>query len=155
MKATDIMTKEFDTVSPSATVKEAVALLRSGKRGEKGTHALMVVDENGGIVGIITISNILRAIIPPYMGVAHIAEFAWNGLFEKMCHKVEDMRVSELMDKRVVTATSDMNLIEIAEIMLKYRIERLPVAEGGRILGIVYKKDLFFTIVGTMLGDGR
>lgn len=155
MKATDIMTKEFDTILPSATLKEAVALLRSGKRGEKGTHALMVVDENGGIVGIITISNILRAIIPPYMGVAHIAEFAWNGLFEKMCHKVEDMRVSELMDKRVVTATSDMNLIEIAEIMLKYRIERLPVAEGGRILGIVYKKDLFFTIVGTMLGDGR
>lgn len=155
MKASDIMTKEFDTILPSATLKETVALLRSGKRGERGTHALMVVDENGGIVGIITISNILRAIIPPYMGVAHIAEFAWNGLLEKMCRKVEDMRVSELMDKRVVTAKPDMNLIEVAEIMLKYKIERLPVVEDGRILGIVYKKDLFFTMVGTMLGDCR
>jgi len=153
MKAADIMTKEFDTVLPSSTIKETVSLLRCGRRGEeeKGVNALMVVDESGKLVGLITMSHILKAIIPFYMEMAHLSEFAWEGLFERMCHKIQDRKVSELMEKKVVTIGPDMNLIEIAEIMGKKMVKRLPVVAEGRVLGIVYRKELFFKIVDTML----
>lgn len=153
MKAADIMTKEFDTVPPSATIKEAVGLLRRGRRGqkEKGVNALMVVDKSGKLVGLITMSHILKAIIPFYTEMAHVSEFAWEGLFERMCHKIRDKKVSELMEEKVVTIGPDMNLIEIAEIMGKNMVKMLPVVMEGRVLGIVYMKELFFKIVDTML----
>lgn len=153
MKARDIMTKEFDTILPAATIKETVSLLRCGRRGDerKGVSALMVVDEKGKLVGLITMNHILKAIIPFYMEMAHLSEFAWEGLFEKMCHKIQDKKVSELMERKVVTIGPGINLIEITEIMAKNRIRRLPVVEDDRVIGIVYRKDLFFRIVDTML----
>lgn len=153
MKARDIMTREFDTILPAATIKEAVSLLRCGRRGDerKGVSALMVMDEKGKLAGLITMNHILKAIIPFYMEMAHLSEFAWEGLFEKMCHKVQDKKVSELMERKVVTIGPELNLIEITEIMAKNRIRRLPVVEDDRVIGIVYRKDLFFRIVDTML----
>lgn len=153
MKAADIMTKEFDTILPTATVKEAVTLFKCGFRGEgrKGVNALMVVDEKGKLVGLITMSHILKAIIPFYMEMAHLSEFAWEGLFERMCHKVQDRLVSELMEKKVLTIGPDTNLIEISDLMLKTRVRRLPVVKDGAVIGIVYRKEVFFKIVETML----
>lgn len=153
MKAADIMTKEFDTVLPSATIKEAVSLLRCAKRGEdkKGVNALMVVDEKGSLVGMITMSHILKAIIPFYMEMAHLSEFAWDGLFERMCHKIENRLVSDFMERKVITVDPDANIFEISELMLKSRVRRLPVVEKDKVIGIVYRKELFFKIVDTML----
>lgn len=153
MKATDIMTKEFDTVLPTTTIKEAVGLLRCGKRNEekRGVNALMVIDEKGHLVGMITMSHILKAIIPFYMEMAHLAEFAWEGLFERMCHKIENRLVSDFMEKKLITVDPDANIFEISELMLKSRVRRLPVVEKDKVVGIVYRKELFFKIVETML----
>jgi len=109
------------------------------------------VDEKEKLVGLITMNHILKAIIPFYMEMAHLSEFAWEGLFEKMCHKIQDKKVSELMERKVVTIGPEINLIEITEIMAKNRIRRLPVVEDDKVIGIVYRKDLFFRIVDTML----
>jgi CBS domain-containing protein len=153
MKATEIMTKEFNTILPSATIKEAVTHFRCGWRGEgkRGVDALMVVDEGGNLAGIITMSHILKAVIPFYMEMEHLAEFAWEGLFERMCHRIENKPVSELMERKVITIGPDTNLMEIADIMVKNRVRRLPVIKEGSVIGIVYRKDLFFKIVETML----
>jgi len=153
MKAADIMTKEFDAVLPAATIKEAVGFLRCGKRGEekKGVNALMVIDEKNKLVGMITMSHILKAIIPFYMEMAHLSEFAWDGLFERMCHKIENRLVSDFMERKVITVDSDANIFEISELMLKSRVRRLPVVEKDKVIGIVYRKELFFKIVETML----
>ena len=153
MKAIDIMTKEFDTVLPSATVKEVVTLFKCGFRGDgrKGVNALMVMDEKGKLVGLITMSHILKAIIPFYMEMAHLSEFAWEGLFERMCHKIENRLVSDFMERKVITVDPDANIFEISELMLKSRVRRLPVVEKDKVIGIVYRKELFFKIVETML----
>lgn len=153
MTAADIMVKEFDTVLQTATIGEVVSLFQCGKRGgeERGVNALMVVDELGKLVGIITMSHILKAIIPFYMEMAHLSEFAWEGLFEKMCHKIENKQVSEIMENKVISIDESRNLIEVADLMLKHRIRRLPVVKNGIVIGIVYRKELFFKIVETML----
>lgn len=153
MKARDIMTREFDTILPSATVREAVAIFRCGLRGEgkRGVDAILVVDDKEKLVGLITMSHILKAIMPFYMEMAHLAEFAWDGLFEKMCRKIQDRPVSELMEKKILTIEPDANLMEISDIMLKNRVRRLPVLENDKVIGIVYRKELFFKIVEAML----
>jgi acetoin utilization protein AcuB len=49
------------------------------------------------------------------------------------------MRVEHIMTSPVVTITGETPVLEAANIMKERKIERLPVAEGGRLIGIVTK----------------
>ncbi|MBI5018054.1 MAG: CBS domain-containing protein [Deltaproteobacteria bacterium] len=49
------------------------------------------------------------------------------------------MRVRNIMTSPVITAASDMPVLEAAKLMKEKRIERLPVVEGGKLQGIVTK----------------
>jgi CBS domain-containing protein len=46
------------------------------------------------------------------------------------------------MTSRVVTATEDTALVDVADVMEKRRIKRLPVLRGGILVGIVSRSDL-------------
>lgn len=49
------------------------------------------------------------------------------------------MRVRNIMSSPVVTVPSDTPVLEAAKLMKEKKIERLPVVDGGRLLGIVTK----------------
>ena len=49
------------------------------------------------------------------------------------------MRVEHIMTSPVVTISGDTPVLEAAHLMKERRIERLPVVEGGRLVGIVTK----------------
>jgi CBS-domain-containing membrane protein len=53
------------------------------------------------------------------------------------------MKVSEIMTRRVVTATADDTIEEIARLMLRHRVSGLPViGDGGAVIGMVSEGDL-------------
>lgn len=49
------------------------------------------------------------------------------------------MRVRHIMTSPVITISSDTPVLETAKLMKEKRIERLPVVDGGKLLGIVTK----------------
>ncbi len=49
------------------------------------------------------------------------------------------MRVRNIMTSPVLSVSADMPVLEAAKLMKEKRIERLPVVDGGRLLGIVTK----------------
>jgi CBS domain-containing protein len=60
------------------------------------------------------------------------AEFAkWHG-----------KRVAELMSENVITATEDMTLAEIAAVLERNRIKRVPIVRDGDLVGIVSRSNL-------------
>jgi IMP dehydrogenase len=85
---------------------------------ETYTGGLVIVDENERVVGIVTTRDLL---------------------FEKN----NDLLLSEVMTKNVVTAPTDTNLVEAEEILHKNRIEKLPlVDENGLLTGLITVKDI-------------
>ncbi len=46
------------------------------------------------------------------------------------------------MTSQVVTATEDLTLADVANVMEKRRLKRLPVVRGDRLVGIVSRSDL-------------
>ncbi len=85
---------------------------------ETYTGGIVIVDENERVVGIVTTRDLL---------------------FEKN----NDLLLSEVMTKNVVTAPTDTNLIEAEEILHKNRIEKLPlVDENGLLTGLITVKDI-------------
>jgi CBS domain-containing protein len=50
------------------------------------------------------------------------------------------------MTKKAITVDEDTSVEEIAELMTKHRINRLPVLNGSRVIGIVSRADIVSAI---------
>ncbi len=46
------------------------------------------------------------------------------------------------MARHVVTATERTTLPELAELMVKHAVRRIPILRGGRVVGIVSRADM-------------
>ncbi len=118
LKARDIMTTSVVTVSGSATVAEAVKLMK-----DKGLRALIVDRRNDSDpYGIVTETDI----------VYKVAAFG---------HDPKKMRVYEIMTKPCVVVNPDLGVEYVARLFANTRIRRAPVIEG-KLLGIISISDL-------------
>lgn len=100
-------------VTAGDTLATVVATLARHRIG-----AVVVGDGEGGLAGIITERDVVRA----------LAEFGGQGL---------DHSVSELMTRDVVTATPHDTINEVSERMTRGRFRHVPVVDGDRLVGIV------------------
>jgi CBS domain-containing protein len=139
MKALDVMVRDVVTVRPDDTVADAVRLL-----AEHDVSALPVVDIDDNVVGVISEADLvhreeigtekhrswwLEAMTP---ASTLAGEFA----------KSHGRRVEEVMSTDVVSAAEDTPLGEIATILKRYRIKRVPILRGGKLVGIVSRSNL-------------
>jgi CBS domain-containing protein len=56
--------------------------------------------------------------------------------------KANARKVKDVMTRNVVTATPETSLREIANLLEKHNIKRVPIVENGRLLGIVSRANL-------------
>src|SRR5919106_597465 len=50
--------------------------------------------------------------------------------------------VKAIMSKKVISVAEDTPVEEIAQLMTKHKIKRLPVMNGGKVVGIVSRADI-------------
>jgi CBS domain-containing protein len=129
MKVADVMTRRVITVLPSAGVKEAARLLVA-----HGISALPVVGESGELVGIVSEADLIpmetrpdprsqATPIPPTAGSA-------------------PREVADVMTRDVITVEADGEVAQAARAMIESDVKRLPVVQGGRLVGIISRRDL-------------
>jgi len=157
MKAKDLMMPINEYLRPETTLKEAVNLLRIVRTGEEKVRvkALPVLDPAGKLIGILTMSDILRAVHPSYLNMMNLGNFTWDGMIEEMAKKAADRRVSEVMTRtEVLTVRPNDSLMECVDHMLKQCVERVPVVDAdGKAVGMIYERDVFFAVVKVMIDD--
>jgi len=154
VKAKDLMVPLHDYLRPDNTLKEAANLLRAARRGEEkvGVKGLPVLDEDGKLMGILSIGDILKSVYPSYLSMMSLGSFTWDGMVESIAKKVADKKVMTIMTKEVITVREDENLMECVDRMIKKNVKRLPVInKAGKVVGILYERDIFFAIVKAML----
>ena len=118
MTAQDIMTKEVVTISGSATVAEAVKMMK-----EKKLRALIVEPRSDrDPYGIITETDI----------VYKVAAFG---------HDPKAMKVFEIMTKPCITITPNLGVEYVARLFANTRTRRAPVVENG-LKGIISINDV-------------
>lgn len=153
MKAKDLMVPLSDYLSPENTIEEAVRLLISARRGERrvGVKGLPVLDKSGGAAGMLTMRDILKAVLPSYMSLMNLGDFTWDGMLEEMAKRVAGKKIKEIMSTEVTTVGEEAPLMECVDHMIKGNFKRLPVVDsGGRVVGMLYERDLFLTITKAM-----
>ena len=118
MRVEDIMTKEVVTISGSATVAEAVKLMK-----DKGLRALIVEPRSDrDPYGMVTETDI----------VYKVAAYG---------NDPKTLRVFEIMTKPCITVTPDLGVEYVARLFANTRIRRAPVVEG-KLLGIISISDI-------------
>ncbi|MBE1425806.1 CBS domain-containing protein [Desulfomicrobium macestii] len=145
--AQDIMTAEVITISPDADITEAVKILL-----DKGVNGLPVVDESGHLVGILCQSDLVRMQkslpIPSLFTLLDgFVPLSSSALLEAEVKRIAASKVSDAMSTKVVTIAPDMTIDEIAALMVDKKFHTLPVADNGKLLGIVGKKDVLKTLI--------
>ncbi len=61
---------------------------------------------------------------------------------KKMLSDVGSTKVEEIMTKDVYTISCEASVEDASELMVRRRINRLPVMENGRVVGIVTRGDI-------------
>lgn len=118
MQAREIMTKDVVTISGSATVAEAVKLMK-----DKGLRALIVERRSDADpYGIVSETDI----------VYKVAAFG---------HDPKKMWVYEIMTKPCITVNPDLGIEYVARLFAKNRLRRAPVVKG-ELMGIISISDI-------------
>lgn len=140
MKAADVMTTGAATVRPDAPVTEAARIML-----EHRISGLPVVDSGGKLVGIITERDFLRRRNGTRNRLTDV--FGEGASAKAALAELRSRRVEELMTKDPLTIGVDTPADEIAKIMERENIKRLPVIAEGAIVGIVSRANLLLAIV--------
>jgi CBS domain-containing protein len=142
LKARDIMTKDVATVTPGTTVEDLARLLM-----ERNISGVPVVDEAGKLVGIVTEHDLIkkerRLHIPTVVQIFDAFIYLESSKrFEEDIKKMVAGKVEAIYTRDVVTVDEDATLTEIATLMTDKDIHLIPVVTGGKLVGIVGKKDI-------------
>ncbi|MGB8550060.1 MAG: CBS domain-containing protein [Xanthobacteraceae bacterium] len=139
MRAADVMTPNPVTVSPDASIMEAIRLML-----ERKFSGLPVIDTNGSLVGIVTEGDLLRrSETGTQRKRAGWIEFLMGqGRLASEYVHASGRKVREVMSPDVQTVTEDAPLDEIVQLMERHRIKRLPVVRDGMLVGIVSRANL-------------
>ena len=124
MKVSEIMTGAAVIDHSDDTLAEAAR-----KMWKQQTGSLLVMDGDD-LVGILTERDILKAVA--------------SGT------KVEEVRISEVMSKDVLTVGPQASLREAAKIMADRWIRHLPVVDGGNVVGVLSQRDLAGVLAGAL-----
>ena len=117
-RVAEVMTRGVKTLTPEATAYEAASLMDVVDIG-----SVVVIDEEEAPVGIVTRSDILRAVV-----------------------RFKDLQKVRLRDGvmsfPVATIGPDADVATASKMMGERGIKRLPVVKGERLVGIVSATDL-------------
>lgn len=115
MKIRELMVENIISVPSNASVREAVRIMNKNRIG-----CLLVVDS---ISGILTERDVLERIVEK----------------GKNPRKTE---VSKIMTKHVTVGTPDMELVDAMKLMFEKNVKKLPIVEGGKLVGLVTLTDI-------------
>lgn len=125
----DIMTKEIVMIDGTESALEAAKTM-----ADRGISSLFVV-KDAVPVGIVTERDFIK----------------------KVCAKdipISKVKVGEIMSKILTTAEPETPIEVAVQRMVNHKIRRLPIIEGGKIVGIITVTDLAKHLRTTLLLDG-
>jgi CBS domain-containing protein len=135
----DVMTRDVISVATATPVNE-IANVMTGRR----ISAVPVVGADGRLLGIVSESDLIRR---NEIGTQRRRSW-WRKVFADIEAEAADYvrahgrKAWHVMTPRVATATEDMTLADVADVMEKRRLKRLPVVRGNVLVGIVSRSDL-------------
>jgi CBS domain-containing protein len=128
----DIMTSPAIVAPPDMKVPAAIALMR------RFTIRHLPIVENDRLVGIVSRGDLREA----------STAAATNATSYETSFMLSQLRLHDIMTRKVFTVTPDAFIVQAAELLTENRVAGLPVVDkGGTVVGIVTDSDLLKLLV--------
>jgi CBS domain-containing protein len=137
MLARDVMSSGVVTVEAKASLLDAVKLLINS-----GVSALPVIDEKGAFVGVLSEFDVIRHVMGGEGEAALQSQLERGGALSEVYARALAGPVASLMTSPAISAQEGTPLKDIADMMLKHQIKRVPIVRDGTVVGVVSRVDL-------------
>jgi CBS domain-containing protein len=139
MKVAEVMTRQVAAVRPETPLKDVAALMVS-----KGISGVPVVGDEGVVLGVVSEADfVIKERGPEAVHHRLLARlFGESRQTRAELAKIEAQTAGDAMTSPAITVAAHDTLRWAAEQMASRRINRLPVVDGGRLVGIVTRADV-------------
>jgi CBS domain-containing protein len=140
MRAIDVMTSSVIVASPDMSVQAAAKLLDDNR-----ISGMPVVDAAGQVTGMVSEGDLLRRV---EIGTGERRRSWWLELFTSSRELASEYvkehahTVKDIMSQPVVSVREDTPLTEIADLLERHHIKRVPVMRDDKLVGIVSRANL-------------
>lgn len=133
------------SVAPDTPARAALEILV-----EDRIPGVPVVDAEGHLMGFVSDGHLLAAALPKYMATMEDLSFVGEGTDGWVRYLAEsaDRPVSEMMSTEVSRVEKGKSEVAVAHKMVRDGASSVMVTEGGKLVGIVNRLDLYAAIVG-------
>jgi CBS domain-containing protein len=147
--AADIMTRDVVTARPDDTVATVAKLL-----SDRDISAAPVCDEQGQVLGMISEGDLIR----PFGKENALKRAWWLNLLAEGTDlapafvdyiRADHRRARDLMVTPVITAPDNASVPEIADLLARHRIKRVPIMRDGKLVGIISRADVVHALATT------
>lgn len=144
MRVKDVMTRDVVTAAPDMPLSEAISIMVA-----KRISGLPVID-TGRLVGILSESDLLRR---TELGTAKTRRrwLQWltqPGTLAEDFVRTNGRYVRDAMTRDPQTIDENANLADVADLMERHQIKRLPVVAARELVGIVTRGDVMRALAG-------
>ena len=157
MSVSNVMTKDVLCILAEEDVKDAWVILM-----EADVSGAPVVDSTGVLVGVLSTTDIFRAIMDRVRKARTLrestsqeqdpatAERDAQREFSLAVRAVTDSKVSMIIpkDQKIVSLSPEDSLERALHLIAEHNVNRLPVLKGDRVVGIITRQDLIWQMAG-------
>jgi CBS domain-containing protein len=145
--AKSVMTTDLVTVSPETTVAEAARPMLIRR-----VSAVPVVDPDNRPLGLVSEGDVMRHFSAQFQSkraqwlrmLAEGETLAPEFLAEL---RLNQQHVRRIMHTAIISADEEASLADLADLMLKHEIKRVPILRDGVLVGIVSRADVVRAVV--------
>ncbi|MCU7937522.1 MAG: CBS domain-containing protein [Candidatus Thiodiazotropha sp. (ex Dulcina madagascariensis)] len=149
MLVNEIMSRSPKTVVPDAKLLEVVSLMCLFR------FSGLPVEEDGKLVGIIAEKDVLHRMFPTLEDFKDVMATPDYDNMMRQYKDVVNLKVSDVMTPNVITVSPDMHILRAATIMVRHKFRRIPVADGGKLVGMLSLGDIHKAIFQANLADAN
>lgn len=144
MRAKDVMTTSVHTIAPDTPVAAVARLLL-----ECRISGAPVVDAENRVVGVVSERDLMRRPETGTMG----RRGWWLGLVASSDElaadyvKTHGTKAEDVMSRPAITVDEEMDLADVARLLERRGIKRVPVLRDGQLVGIISRANLLQGLV--------
>jgi DHA2 family lincomycin resistance protein-like MFS transporter len=133
------------SVGPETPAREVLKILR-----DNNVPGVPVVNESGELEGFVTDGHLMESALPRYMKMMGNLSFVPEDA-DKWIHYLTDAAdkpVREVMTREVSQVPLGRSELAVAHRMVHDGVSSVVITDGGRVVGIVNRLDLYAAIEG-------
>ena len=145
-RAWDLMRDDFTRVEEGSGLIDLIRGLHEAVGKDSDNHVAVVFSEEGRFKGVISMWNVMRKMEQCVFSDEVILAYDdgdWDRAFARACRACVDKGLDGLLEDDVPTVLPNDPLVVVVETFLKHRRGWVLVAEADKVLGVIFKSDIF------------